>query len=82
MESLAVSQLLGELLDACQVGDDDVVKNILEGGMVDINGVDEGGRFPLMLAVDENHPNSPHQAVFLLHYSLSGSLSPPTCLTP
>ena len=40
MESLAVSQLLGELLDACQVGDDDVVKNILEGGMVDINGVD------------------------------------------
>ena len=38
MESLAVSELYREweLWDACYDGDDDVVKNILEGGMVDL----------------------------------------------
>ena len=45
-----------ELCNACKLGDDNAVKNILERGLVDINAGDKYGNTPLMCAVDGNNP--------------------------
>ena len=46
-----------ELCDACNDGDDDAVKNILERGMVDINAADDDGVTALMCAVRGKNPS-------------------------